>query len=155
MAQDVHIANHYEESQQREDDKIFHGLGVGLAVVLVFRLAEDERLVGVAERLGYHCHYHGYLARRTVDAQLGVGVSVLVYVWEKNLIGCLVQNARDAEHKDRPAVRKHASQQCAVEHIAEAGELFHQAEHERRGAEQIDVEHVAHANLRTIDLSHE
>ena len=97
VAQDVHIAHDDEECQQGEDDEILHCLGIGGAVVLVFRLSEDEGLVGVTERLGYHCHYHGYL-------ELCVRVSVLVYVGEENLVCCLVENARDAEHEYRPAV---------------------------------------------------
>ena len=61
VSQDVHVAHHQEEGEQGEDNEIFHRLGVGVAVVLVLRFSEDERLVGVAERLGYHRHDHGNL----------------------------------------------------------------------------------------------
>ena len=36
VLQDVHIPNDHKECQQGKDDKILHGLGISLAVVLVF-----------------------------------------------------------------------------------------------------------------------
>ena len=61
VAQHVEVSHHAQEGQQREDDKIFHGLGIGVAVVFVFRFAKHEGLVGIAEGLRDHGHNHGYL----------------------------------------------------------------------------------------------
>ena len=102
MLQYVEIAYHYEERQQSEYDEELHRLGVRFAVVLVLRLAEHERFVGIAERLGYHSHNHGYLRCGAIYAQLGVSVAAFVDVGEENLVGSLVENACDAQHQYRP-----------------------------------------------------
>ena len=100
MAQNVHISYHYEECQKGEDNKILHCLGVSFTVVLVLRLAEHERLVGIAERLSYHGHNHRYLAGGAVDAELRVSVGVLVDIRKEYLVGRLIKYSGNAEHQD-------------------------------------------------------
>ena len=150
MAQHVHVSYDHEEGEQREDDEVFHRLGIGVAVVLIFRLAEDERFVGIAERLGYHGHNHGYLACGAVDAELGVGIGGGVYLGEENLVGSLVEYAGDTEHEDGPAVAHHAAEEGLVEAVFLAEELFPEEEGERSGAEQIDVEGIAGTHRGTV-----
>ena len=125
-----------------------------MSVVLILRLAEDERLVGVAEGLSYHCHYHGNLAGRAVYAELRVGIGTFIYIGEEDFVSRLVQYSGNAEHQYGPAVREHSAHKGAVEHVFEARKLLHQEEHQRAGAEQVDVESVAYAHLRRVNLAY-
>lgn len=131
MAQNVHISYHDEECQKGEDNKILHCLGVGFAVVLVLRLAEHERLIGIAERLSYHGHDHRYLAGGAVDAELRVSIGVLVDIRKENLVGRLIKYSGYTQHQYRPAVRQHAAHEGAVEGVFEARKLLYKQEHKR------------------------
>ena len=59
--QAVEPGHHTQEGQQGEDDEELHALSVGGLAVFVVCLAENKRLVGIAECWGYHGHNHGYL----------------------------------------------------------------------------------------------
>ena len=150
VAQYVEITHHHQEGEQGEDNKIFHRRGVGLAVVLVLRLAKHERLVGIAERLGYHRHDHRYLAGGTVDAELGMGVALLIDVGEENLVGGLVQDAGDAEYEDWPTVAQHLPHEnlglCPRSLFATEAlsQLLIEEEGDGGGADEVDIERIAH-----------
>ena len=103
----IHIRHHCEESQQGEDYEVLHGLRIGVAAVLVFRLAEDKRFVGISECLHYHSHYHCYLACCPVDAQLGMGVITFIYIREQYFVCCLVQYSGYSQYKYRPGISQH------------------------------------------------
>ena len=155
MLQYVEIAYHYEERQKGEYDEELHRLGVRFAVVLVLRLAEHERFVGIAERLGYHSHNHGYLRCGAINAELGVSVAAFVDVGEENLVGSLVENAGYAEYEYRPRVGEHAAQQCLVKLVFDAHQLLPEEERERCRAEKVDIEGIASANGRVVYLCDE
>ena len=104
MLQYVEIAHHHEECQQGEDDEELHCLGVCLAIVLVLRLSEYKRFVGIAESLGYHCHYHGYLRCCTIYSELLVCVFTFIYIREKDFVGSLVEDASDTQNQYWPTV---------------------------------------------------
>ena len=154
-SQDVEIGYHHEERQQGEDNEILHSLGIGVAVVFVLRLAEDERLVGIAERLGYHSHNHGNLGGGSIDAELRLLVNALVEVGEDYLVESLVKDARNSEHKQRPCVAEHASPQLAVETPAETRELAPEAEQHHTRAYEIDVEHHTHVHREMLVVESE
>ena len=96
VAQQVHIAHHGQEGQQGEHDEIFHHNGLTFFALLVAAVAEDERLIGVAERLGDHGHDHGYLDAGTVDGQLFVALDAGYQETEAYLVGHLVEDACQA-----------------------------------------------------------
>ena len=97
-AQYVNVGDNDEEGKQREDDEELHSRSVRLAVVLVLRLAEHERFVGVAERLRDHRHDHRNLRSRTVYAELRLLVGSVIKVGEDYLVECLIEDAGYAQH---------------------------------------------------------
>ena len=151
-AQDVDVGYHDEERKQREDDEELHRLGVRLAVVLVLRLAENERLVGVAERLRNHRHDHRNLRSRTIYAELRLLVGSVVEIREDNLIECLVEDAGYAQHQQRHGVAQHTAPQLHVEAPAETRQLAPEAEQDDGCTDEVDVEHHAHVEreLRVV-----
>ena len=73
MAQDVHVADDAEEGQQREDDVVFHHLGIRFLLVGAL-VGKHERFVGEAEGLRDDDHDHRYLDGAAVNAQLRAGL---------------------------------------------------------------------------------
>ena len=74
-----------------------------------------------------------------------MGVGIFVYLGEEYLVGGLVEDARDAQHEDGPAVMPHPPKQFPVEHITESREFTVEEEGDDRCAEQVDAEHISHA----------
>ena len=81
-------------------------------------LAEHERLVGIAERLGEYHHYHSYLEARTVDAELCLCVSTRIEIGEEYAVERLVHYSRYAQYKQRQGVSEHLPEHTAVEPTA-------------------------------------
>lgn len=90
MAQYIQITYYHQESEQGEDDEIFHRRSVSLSVVLILRLAENERLVSIAESLGNHRHNHRNLAGCSVDStfdssknafEISLGLTGVLALW--------------------------------------------------------------------------
>ena len=83
-----------------------------------------------------------------------MSVVALVDVWKQDLVGCLVQDARNAEHEDRPTVGEHALHELTVEGGLEACQLLPEAERYGACARQVYVEGVACAHGGVVDLAH-
>ena len=153
-AENVDITHHNEESQQGEDNEILHGLGVSVAIVLVFRLAKDERFVGITEGLRYHGHYHGYLTCRSVDAQLRVRITSFIYIREQYLVGRLVKYACNAQYQYGPAIRKHTFKQGLIENVGETAQLFIETKGDASRTNEVDVEGVTCTYVWRINKAH-
>jgi len=155
VAQNIHISDNHQECKQGEDDEVFHSLGIGVAVVLVFGFSEYERFVGISESLCYHSHNHGNLTCRTIDAELSVGIGAGVYLRKQNLVCRLVQYSGDAEHKDRPAIREHTLQKSFVERVSLAEQLLPEEERKDCRAEEVDIEGISGTYRRIVYLCDE
>ena len=149
--QDVHVSHDHEESQQRENEEVFHRLGVGIAIVLFLLLSEDERLVGVAEGLRNHCHYHGDFCAGTVDAELHFALFSAQDTRQNHFVGSLVEDAGDAEHEDGPGVGQHPAQEARVKHVAKAGQFFAEEQRDERRAEEVDEKSIADSDGRIVE----
>ena len=108
VLENVHIAHHAEESEEGEDDEVFHRHGIVFLAVLVLCLRKDDGFVGIAECLGNHCHNHCHLHTGTILAQLHFRLShrvqprVGVCPREDDLVNRLVEHPRNGKHKNRP-----------------------------------------------------
>ena len=93
MFEDVKIEHYGQKSKQCKDDKEFHGLCIGLTIVLILAFAKYKWLVGKAKGLYKHGHNHGYLAGSTINTELNVGFgSIRLNVWEDDTVGYLIAN---------------------------------------------------------------
>ena len=79
------------------------------------RTGKDEGFVGIAESLRKHHHHNGYLDVGSIDTHHRAGCLLLAAekVWDENLTHVLAEDSRHSEHKQRPAIDKHAAQEGA------------------------------------------
>ena len=142
---------HAEEDEPREYDEELHGVGVCLLAVLVLVLGEDERLVGVAERLGEHHHHHRHLEARSVYSELSHAFLAFAQVREEYLVHSLVHDAGDAEHEQRQRVFEHGLEQREVG--LELGFHNRRKEHDKRCGCGYEVgdDYVAHAVVGNVE----
>ena len=146
MAKHVHVAHDGEKRQQSEYDVELHSLGVGVLIVPVFRLSEYKRLVGVAESLRNHDHYHGYFDTCAVYSELCSCLfgSAVVNVREYYLRRTLVQLPCQTHYQEWESVAKHAPARAFVEAVAYACKFFPEQKQGDNGANKVDIEHPNH-----------
>ena len=143
MLQYGHVHHHGEKCKQREDDKILHYLGLGFFVLFVAFATKDERFVSIAEGLSDHCHNHGNFHASSIDAQLGIAFLGGNDVTVTNLVGHLVENARQTQKQQRPSITQHPFQQVFVETITQLFQFGDEAERDQTGADQVNKENIA------------
>ena len=71
MAQYIQITYYHQEGEQGEDDEIFHRRSVSLSVVLILRLAENERLMGDIRRFRNAAQQSSTWADRVEATKIG------------------------------------------------------------------------------------
>ena len=143
MLQDRHPAHHTEEGQQGEDEEVFHGRGIVFRLVGILALGKDNWFVGIAEGLRDHRHNHSYLHTRAIDTQLHVGLSLIrIDQGEDNLVGHLIQDARNTQNKDRPGIGQHLLEQFAIELPLDAEQSWDEEEGDESCTQQVDEEDI-------------
>ena len=118
--EDVEPCDDAKEAEEGEDDEILHAKDVGLdGIVLVFRLIEDDGLVGITERLREHCHNHGNLGCGSVDAKLAYTFGTRDEEGVDDLVHGLVEDAGNAEDEHGITIFEHAAEELTVPYVAE------------------------------------
>ena len=70
--------------------------------VLVFCLGKNNWLIGITEGLCYHCHNHGNLDTCAINSKFGLSCVTVVDKRINDFISCLIENACNAKHENRP-----------------------------------------------------
>ncbi len=143
-----HDADVYDGAYQHEGG---HHLGVGLLRVLVFRLAEEERLGGVFEGLDEDGHQDGNLVAGAVDAHGGLRLGGERQTLDEHTVHGLVHDAGQTQNQQREGVAEHLLPKLPVEDellLENAREEHQQGDH---AGHEVGDEDVADPNLRGVD----
>lgn len=140
----IDVGDDDEESEECEHDKILHDQGLAFLALGVTAVAEDKRLVGVAEGLSDHGHNHGNLDTAAVDAELDLALVAGDDEGVADFVGDLVEDAYDAEEEQGPGVGKHFFEQRAVDTVAEMAQFGDEGEGDRGGADEVGEEDVTY-----------
>ena len=115
-------------------------------------VCRTQKLVGIAESLGEHGHYHGNLSGGPINAELHQ--SLLPVGKEKridNLVYRLIQNAYQPENQYRERIDKHPLQQLFINPVSETAKFGNQAKELQTGCYQIGNEDIPHQIGRVIE----
>src|SRR3712207_2683594 len=156
MAHNIHVTDDRKKGQKRENDVIFHHLGVGFLLIGAL-IGKYKRLIRKAEGLRYDDHYHGYLYRTAVNAELGIGFlrGAIVEIRKQQRGSALVQLARYAEDKHGPSVAKHAFAHVTVEPKADTFHLLKKQQRRNDTDKEVQIEHDSHIGNKILVVNAE